>query len=67
MDLMRGLFLRLSITICLYFILTLPYISLVFFGFGVDYGRYGCLVACFVTIILAGFIQNKIEKYLDNK
>ena len=57
----NGLFLRLSITICLYFIFTLPYILYYFIGFGVNYGKYGCLVASFVAVVLAPIVQKKLN------
>ncbi len=57
----NGLFLRLSIAICLYVILTLPYITYFFFDFGVDYGKYGCMFCGFITIILAPIVQKKLR------
>ena len=51
----------LSKLICLYFIFTLPYILYYFIGFGVNYGKYGCLVASFVSVVLAPIVQKKLN------
>ena len=61
----NGLFLRLSITICLYFIFTLPYILYYFIGFGVNYGKYGCLVVSFVAVVLSPIIHSILNKRLN--
>ena len=61
MNFMEGLFLRILITICLYTILTLPYITYFFFNFGIDYGKYGCMFCGFITIILAPIVQKKLN------
>ncbi len=65
MNFMEGLFLRILITICLYTILTLPYILYYFIGFGVNYGKYGCLVASFVAVVLSPIIHSILNKRLN--
>lgn len=61
MNLFQKFIIRLLLTVCIYTILTLPYITFAFFNFGIDYGRYGCIVAGFITVILAPFIQEKLK------
>jgi hypothetical protein len=50
------------ITITLYFVLTLPFISFILFGFGFNYPLWLLLVCSFISIISSPIIYNKFFK-----
>jgi len=56
------LFITIAISLVLYFILTLPFISFIFFGFGLEYPLWIVLVCSFISIISSPIIYNKFFK-----
>ena len=54
---MEDFSLRIMITLCIYFILTLPFLSLIFFGYGIEYNTFECVMASFFAVIGAPIIH----------
>ena len=48
---MEQFFLRISLTILLYVVLTLPFLSYIFFDFGIEYNIYDCLVVSLLSVV----------------